>query len=301
MLHLCMRLPDRGASGESATSAFQRQRRRSQLTRLLFFPPPPTRKIWSFPSIHDILHVRYPMHSIQFGGYFTVQKTYALFDFDGTLRRGDSIVSLCLYAHRRGLCDAKTLAGGIKGAAGYGLGLVSPEKAKTAAMAWIKGRAVSELSALAQDFCLNVLLPDIYSEGMEALKAEKARGAEVLLVTASPSFYLEPLKSLLSVDEIIGTRMAVDESGRYTGDICGDNCKGLQKPLRLAEYLAAKGDRLAYDASSAYGDSASDLPMLELCGRRFAVNPKPSLARGLKALSGVETLCWGGRAERKEG
>ena len=34
--------------------------------------------------------------------------------------------------------------------------------------------------------------------------------------------------------------------------------------LRLAEYLAARGDRLDYDTSSSYGDSASDLNMLEL-------------------------------------
>lgn len=230
-----------------------------------------------------------------------MQKTYALFDFDGTLRRGDSIVSLCLYAHRRGLCDAKTLAGGMAGAAGYGLKLVSPEKAKAAAMAWIKGRSVSELAVLAQDFCLNILVPEIYPEGMEALKSEKNRGAEVLFITASPSFYLEPLKSLLGADEIIGTRMAVDENDRYTGDICGDNCKGLQKPLRLAEYLAARGDRLDYESSTAYGDSRSDLPMLTLCGRKYAVNPKPALARGMKALTGTVTLHWGEQAERKDG
>ena len=52
-----------------------------------------------------------------------MQKSYALFDFDGTLRKGDSIVSLCLYAHRRKLCTTGQLLKGIAYAAGYGLHL----------------------------------------------------------------------------------------------------------------------------------------------------------------------------------
>lgn len=221
-----------------------------------------------------------------------MHKTYALFDFDGTLRRGDSIVSLCLYAHQRGLCPGRVLAGGIASAMGYGVHLVSPEKAKAAAMSWIVGRSQTELDALARDFCREVLAPQLYAEGVKALKAEKERGATVLFITASPSFYLLPLKELLGIDDIIGTRMALDDGACYTGEICGDNCKGLQKPLRLAEYLAAIGDRLDYDTSAAYGDSHSDLPMLELCARKYAVNPKPALARALKDVPGVTTLSW---------
>ena len=63
-----------------------------------------------------------------------MQKSYALFDFDGTLRKGDSIVSLCLYAHRRKLCTTGQLLKGIAYAAGYGLHLCSAERAKAAAL-----------------------------------------------------------------------------------------------------------------------------------------------------------------------
>ena len=168
-----------------------------------------------------------------------MQKSYALFDFDGTLRKGDSIVSLCLYAHRRKLCTTGQLLKGIAYAAGYGLRLCSAERAKAAALCWMKGRLVPEVEAFSMDFCLHVLVPQLYPEGLKALRQEQARGASVLLLTASPSFYLEPLKTMLGVEAVIGTRMNVDDRERYTGDICGDNCRGVQKPLRLAEYLAA--------------------------------------------------------------
>ena len=149
-----------------------------------------------------------------------------------------------------------------------------------------------EVEAFSMDFCLHVLAPQLYPEGLKALRQEQARGASVLLLTASPSFYLEPLKTMLGVEAVIGTRMNVDDRERYTGDICGDNCRGVQKPLRLAEYLAARGDRLDYDTSSAYGDSASDLNMLELCARQVGVNPKPKLRKALEGRKNAEIVHW---------
>lgn len=222
-----------------------------------------------------------------------MQKTYALFDFDGTLRSGDSIVSLCLYARERGLCGAGTLARGALAALGYYAGLCAPEKAKQTGMEWIKGRTEHELAALSQRFCDDVLLPGLYPEGLRALRDEQTRGATVLLITASPSFYLLPLRERLGITDVIGTRMALDDAGAYTGEICGENCRGLQKPLRLAEYLAAKGDRLDYETSSAYGDSASDADMLKLCARKYLVNAKLRLSRALSGAEGVTPLRWG--------
>ena len=79
-----------------------------------------------------------------------MQKSYALFDFDGTLRKGDSIVSLCLYARRRKLCTTGQLLKGIAYAAGYGLHLCSAERAKAASLCWMKGRLVPEVEAFSK-------------------------------------------------------------------------------------------------------------------------------------------------------
>jgi len=69
----------------------------------------------------------------------------------------------------------------------------------------------------------------------------------------------------------------------------GENCKGLQKPLRIAEYLAARQMELDYDASCAYGDSASDMPMLDLTAQPHLVNPS---RRVKKRFPHVPVLHW---------
>lgn len=227
-----------------------------------------------------------------------MEKSYALFDFDGTLRKGDSIITVCLYAHQKGLCTTWQLLRGAWYGICYGLKLCSAEKSKTEAMQWIKGRLRSEMDAFSLDFCLNKLIPEMFPDGLKAIQEEKARGAAVLLITASPSFYLNAMENLLGVESVIGTRMNLDAQERFTGDICGDNCRGYQKPLRLAEYLAAMGDSLMYETSSAYGDSASDLPMMQLCSRKVGVNPKSKLKKALKQEEGVISVRWRGKQKR---
>ncbi len=226
-----------------------------------------------------------------------MQKKYALFDFDGTLCKGDSIIQLCQFAHKRRLCTKKQLIGGIRAALRHKLGRITIEEAKQQALEWMKGRSEIEMAAFAQLFCLEVLAPRFFPDGIAALQQEKADGAEVLLITASPSFYLMPLKDMLGVSDVIGTRLDVDETGLYTG-LVGDNCRGLQKPLRLAEYLACKGDRLDYETSTAYGNSTGDLPMLEVCRNKTAVNPGSKMKRSLCEMENVTIHRWSTRPSR---
>ena len=226
-----------------------------------------------------------------------MQKKYALFDFDGTLCKGDSIIQVCQFAHKRGLCTKKQLLQGIGAAIRFKLGRLTIEQAKQQAMEWIKGRSEIEMAAFAQLFCLEVLMPRFFPEGIATLQKEQEAGATVLLITASPSFYLMPLKDMLGVSDIIGTRMDVDESGLYTS-LVGDNCRGLQKPLRLAEYLASKGDRLDYETSTAYGNSTGDLPMLELCKHKVAVKPGRKMKRALEEMENVSVVHWSTKAPK---
>ena len=221
-----------------------------------------------------------------------MQKSYALFDFDGTLLRGDSLVQFCGYAHRQGLCTSKQLRRGIGTAFLYVLGLRTAEQSKIAALSFIVGRTEAQLQDVSARFWEDALRRRMRRQGLEALKQRKAEGAEVLLVTASPAFYLEPVRVALGITAVIGTRMDIGTDGRATGMICGQNCKGVQKPLRLAEYLAASGERLDYDSSYAYGDSHSDAPMLELCGHKVAVNAKRKLRKKLHGLEGATFVRW---------
>lgn len=220
-----------------------------------------------------------------------MQRRYALFDFDGTLIDGDSIVRFLLFAKRRGLCGAKAVLRAGLLAAAYSLRLIGAESAKQKSLAFLIGRTQQEVDALSQAFCREVLVPALRPEGVSELKRRHKEGCEVLLISASPAFYLEPLKSALPIDRIIATRFDVS-GGVHTARIAGHNCKGVEKPLRLAEDLAARGDMVDYAASWGYGDSGSDEPMLALCGNKVAVNAKRKLRKALKGADGVRFVSW---------
>ena len=210
---------------------------------------------------------------------------YAFFDFDGTLIGGDSIVRFCRFARKKGVAGPFSLPRAALLAALYGARLMSAERAKAGALAFLKDKTDAERKALADAFCQTELLPRLYPQGVEAIRAHQARGARVWLVSASPAFYLEPLKEALGLDAIIATRY---EDGR----IAGRNCRGAEKVLRIAEVLAARGESVDYAASTAYGDSRGDAPMLRLCAGKRAVNPKRALIRELQKDDGVQILRW---------
>ncbi len=221
------------------------------------------------------------------------QKAYAFFDFDGTLIKGDSIVRFCFYAYRHKLCSLGQLIHAGVMATLYHMNITNAEKSKQAALSFLAGRPHKEVEKIARDFCYSELIPNLYPEGVEAIRRHRLDGAEVWMVSASTAFYLEPLKRHLRLTGLIGTRMHVDEEGRYSGLIDGHNCRGVEKTLRIAEVLAAKGDMVDYSASYAYGDTAGDIPMLMLCQHKRAVNPRKKLVKGLEGADGVEILSWG--------
>jgi HAD superfamily hydrolase (TIGR01490 family) len=221
-----------------------------------------------------------------------MQKTYALFDFDGTLIRGDSIILLCLYARRRGMVTRLDVARLIWTSVLYGLRLCSSVKSKERALSFLTGMTAAQVNAVASDFVDSVLVPRLRPEALEAIDRHRAAGHEVLLVSASSSFYLKLLKEKLGLTDIICTRLDMDETGVFADRVCGENCSGVQKALRLAEYLAAKGDQLDFDGSTAYGDSMRDLDMMRLCAHKVAVNPSPRLRRALRKLDGVTLVNW---------
>lgn len=221
-----------------------------------------------------------------------MQKSYALFDFDGTLIRGDSIVKLCLYACKKRMMNPLGLLRAGVAAGLYLCRLTTAQKSKQAALAFLKGRSVEDTRAFAEDFCREVLLPRLYKDGRAELEKHRAAGREIWLISASPAFYLEPLMKDLPLTGVIGTRMHADENEIYSGLMAGENCRGIEKPLRLAEVLASRGEMLDYQDSWAYGDTAGDAPMLALCAQKTAVNPRRKLLKALDGAEGVQQVRW---------
>ena len=180
------------------------------------------------------------------------------FDFDGTLTSRDSFTAFL--AWRAG--SSKYAAGLLTlapAAAGFVFNRDRGRLKAAAARRFLAGVPRVELEVSAQAFATErgraILRPD----AVRAWRRWQARGARLLIVTATPEIIVAPIARALGADQLIGTRLALDDHDRVTGALDGANCRGPEKPRRLRE---AFGDDVALEA--AYGDTDGDKEMLAL-------------------------------------
>ena len=209
-------------------------------------------------------------------------KTAALFDFDGTLIRGDSVVRFVLFALRRSAMPRRDIPCVIAFALFGKLGLCPMERVKERALRFEKNLPRPEKEKLCRDFASLVLTPALFPEGRKAWDSLKAAGRTMVLASASTSDYMEYVAERLGADALICTR--VSEDGK-----AGPNCRGEEKARRAAAWARENGADLKL--SDAYGDSGGDIPLLRLCGRAHVVNPKRKLKKEA-ARRGWEVLNW---------
>ena len=212
----------------------------------------------------------------------------ALFDFDDTLARGDSILPYLMYCIRRGVAPKRQL---LRAGLGYLRFLIRPASAsgaKEQTLSFIRGKTVEEMDALARAFFRDVYIHRFLQAGMQELWRLREEGYRILVVSASADVYMRVLPEFLPVDAVLSTVCEVDDEGRYTGRV-GDNCKGWEKPRRIAAWLDSQGLTLDSAASCAYGDSPSDAPMLMLTAAPNLIDPKRKL---LRRLPGARVLHW---------
>ena len=112
-------------------------------------------------------------------------------------------------------------------------------------------------------------------------------GRACFIVSAAGNDVVESLARVLGMDGGIGTRYEVDPAGSYTGRLDGPFVYGPGKVEAMQSF--AERHEIDLDASYAYSDSLSDLPMLRAVGNPVAVNPDPSLAAIAKE-EGWQTL-----------
>lgn len=179
----------------------------------------------------------------------------AAFDFDGTLTHRDTLIPFLAHLSWGRLLAALLCA--APALAGFVLRMRSNEEAKAAlCRGALKGRSHSELARIARAWAPAIPLRRTL---VERLRWHQQRGDHCVLVSASPDIYLEAVSRHLCFDDLICTRMAVDEKGRLSGDFDGPNCWGAEKMRRLIECFGPPERYELY----AYGDSRGDQWMID--------------------------------------
>ena len=146
---------------------------------------------------------------------------------------------------------------------------------RSALLKVIKGWDRTSVREIVDEALERVVDPIIYAEAVDLIELHRAAGRFVVIVSASPEEIVVPLARYLGVDTTIASRAAVDESGRYTGEMAF-YAYGPFKADAIHELATARN--LDLEGSYAYSDSISDLPMLEAVGHPVVVNPDRLLA-----------------------
>ncbi len=134
----------------------------------------------------------------------------------------------------------------------------------------------ADIDALQKDaleFFHSYIMNRSYPAGIARLKKHRNLGHRTVLITGSLDFLVAPLQPLF--DEIICARLDVKDK-RATGRLASPPPTGEARALLLARY--AEANDIDLSQSVAYGDSVSDLPLLESVGFPVAVNADQKLS-----------------------
>ena len=186
----------------------------------------------------------------------------AIFDFDGTLIRGDSLLPfLELVAGRT---RARTsLLRAVRSALWNRAVRRGEEDSRTAVKAGLLARTLKGVPVEQARAAAGQLRGWIrwYPPMVEALRRHAAAGDRIVVATGALKIYMPDLLTGLPVDDLIATEMEVVD-GRFTGRMChGGNCVREEKARRVTAYLRDHGP---FSASHGYGNRPSDLPFLAL-------------------------------------
>jgi HAD superfamily hydrolase (TIGR01490 family) len=202
----------------------------------------------------------------------------AFFDLDKTLMEGSSGVHFARALFKSGVMSRSQLVRDLYSNVRFRLQGSTDEATdaiRERILRDLAGIKVVDLTRLRPEV-LKGILPRVYPQMLEVAWAHQDAGRPTFIVTAASQDVAELLAHVLVLDGGIGARYE-SKDGVYTGKPGGPFTYREGKVAAMRE--VAEELRLDLEASYAYSDSESDLPMLRAVGHPVAVNPDAELLR----------------------
>jgi HAD superfamily hydrolase (TIGR01490 family) len=203
----------------------------------------------------------------------------AFFDLDKTVIAKASMVAFSKPLYRAGMISPWLVGRAIWGQMLfklYGADEEKMRKIRESALRITRGWEQARISSIVRETLTEVIEPIVYDEALSLIREHQAAGRRVFIISASPEEIVAPLAQYLGVDVAIATRARRADAGRYTGEV-EFYAYGPFKAEAMAQ--AADLQNIDLDASYAYSDSVTDVPMLEMVGHPVAVNPDRELEK----------------------
>jgi HAD superfamily hydrolase (TIGR01490 family) len=205
--------------------------------------------------------------------------TVSIFDVDRTLTRKPTYSAFLLYgALRTAPWRLALLPMLVPHAIAYAAKRISRKRMKEAMHGIALGNRLDRKRAiaLAEDFASALAERGVYPEIFEMIDAERRSGRLIVLATAAPELYIEPLARMLGADVVLASKSSW-KGDWLTPQIEGENCYGKEKLDKISAWLSSREVRREEAHIRFYSDHASDLPTLEWVDEPIMVNPSAKL------------------------
>src|SRR2546421_4290066 len=166
----------------------------------------------------------------------TEPRTAAFFDLDKTVIAKSSTLAFSRPFFQGGLINRR---GVLKSAyaqfvfAASGADADQVERMRAHLTSLCEGWDVQQVRSIVEETLHDIVDPLVYAEATELVNEHKAKGHDVVLISASGEEIVTPIAEMIGATASMGTRMvAVD--GRYTGEI-GFYCYGENKATAIKQ------------------------------------------------------------------
>lgn len=189
--------------------------------------------------------------------------TLALFDFDGTISKKDSLAHFSkFFLGRREYYKRLLLLSPML--LKYKLKLIPNDVAKQMLISnFFKGVDSTSFLKAAEKYSRIHLSNNLRPKAMERLKWHRDQGHTVVIVSASMESWLQ-FWCKENNFELVATKLEI-EHNLITGNFATKNCHGMEKVNRISELFELS----AYDKIYAYGNSKGDKEMLQLADQPY--------------------------------
>ena len=199
----------------------------------------------------------------------------ALFDLDNTLLEGDSDHAWCEFLIEQKILDGDRFrAENERFYAEYIAGTLDIYAFLDFQLKPLAENTIVDLQHWHQQFMQQRVHGMIRPAAQALVEEHRARGDELLIITATNSFVTRPIAHAFGIKHLIATEPE-KIGNRYSGRVSGTPCFREGKVTRLNQWL--QGTDHTLQGSTFYSDSHNDLPLLKQVTHPIAVNPDPTL------------------------
>lgn len=188
-------------------------------------------------------------------------KKIIVYDFDKTIYNGETSTDFMLFFLKRNPKYIMRLCNVLYSLFYYKKDL---KKSKEIFFRILNGVNIEFLKEEINEFW-KVKKDKIFSWVYDEILENKKVSDELILISATPSIFLEKISKELGFDKLLATEFE-NTNKLFDSKIKGSNCKGKEKVNRLNEYIDN------YTILKFYSDSMSDKPLFDLADEKIFIN-----------------------------